>query len=157
MHYWIDGYNLLFRFSKASGSFEDKRRSLIFSINEQIKTLSLTATLVFDASDPLQPLDRRTHYDSLEIIYTPFQKSADDVILEAVEISSQPSNLCVVSSDKPLCAKARALGASTLSLSEFLFFLSKRGKRKKIERCDFQDSPQEIARLLKIFTEKNPP
>ena len=153
MHYWIDGYNLLFHLPKTEDSFEEKRRILIFKINEQIKKFSLTATVVFDASDPSQNFDTRSHYDSLEIIYTHPKKSADDAILEAIELSKNPSLLCVVSSDKGLCLKAKALGSNTLSLPEFLHFLSKKHKRKTSNvHMEYQDSPQEIARLLKIFS-----
>jgi predicted RNA-binding protein with PIN domain len=70
MHYWIDGYNLLFHLPKSRGSFEEKRRFLISQINKYVKQLSLHATVVFDASDPMQSADTRSHYDSLELIYT---------------------------------------------------------------------------------------
>ena len=153
MHYWIDGYNLLFYLPKTNGSFEEKRRVLIAQINEQVKNLSLIATIVFDASDPTQKHDSRSHYDCLEIIYTHSKKSADDAILEAVELSKRRSNLCVVSSDKGLSSKAKALGSEVLSLSDFLHFLFKRHKRSLLkEESDYQDSPREIERLLKIFS-----
>ena len=120
MHYWIDGYNLLFHLPKTSGSFEEKRRFLICEIEKQVEKLSLTVTIVFDASDPAQNHDTRTHLHSLEIIYTHPKKSADDAILEAVELSKSPSQLCVVTSDKGLSTKAKALGAKTLPLSDFI-------------------------------------
>ncbi len=153
MHYWIDGYNLLFYLPKTNGSFEEKRRILIAQINDQVKNLSLVATVVFDASDPAQKYDTRSHYDCLEIIYTHCKKSADDAILEAVELSKKRSNLCVVSSDKGLSSKAKALGSQTLSLSDFLHFLFKRHSRVSLrQETDYQDSPREIERLLKIFS-----
>ncbi len=154
MHYWIDGYNLLFHLPKNKGSFEEKRRILISQINEQAKNLSLQITIVFDASDPDQKHDTRSHFDDLELIYTHRKKSADDAILEAVEHSRNPALLCAVSSDKGVTSKARALGAQILSLPEFLAFLFKKQKKKQFNQAsDFQDSPREIARLLKIFSE----
>ena len=153
MHYWIDGYNLLFYLPKTNGSFEEKRRVLISQINEQAKLLSLQSTIVFDASDPSQKHDSRSHYDCLEIVYTHAKKSADDAILEAVEFSRNRANLCVVSSDKGLSLKAQALGAQILSLPEFLFFLFKKHKKKAFNQIsEYQDSPKEIERLLKIFS-----
>src|SRR3989339_1253050 len=148
MHYWIDGYNLLFRLPKSKGSFEEKRRILILQINEQVKNLSLSATIVFDASDPSQNYDTRSHYDSLEIIYTHPKKSADDSILEAVELSKQRSRHCVVSSDKGLLLKAKALGSEILSLSDFLLFLQKKQLKctAALQSDEFRESPREMAR-----------
>lgn len=153
MHYWIDGYNLLFFLPKTPGSFEEKRRFLVSQIEKQVERLSLIVTIVFDASDPSQNHNTRTHLRSLEIVYTHPKKSADDSILEAVELSQTPSQICVVTSDKGLSSKAKALGAQILPLSEFLLFLQKRHK-KKIQSKDFhfQDSPREIERLLEIFS-----
>lgn len=155
MHYWIDGYNLLFRLPKSKGSFEEKRRILISQINLQAKTLSLSATIVFDASDPSQKYDTRGHYDSIEIIYTHPKKSADDAILEAVEISRKRADQCVVTSDKGLGLKAKALGAQILSLSDFLNFLQKKHFKctAALQDREFKDSPREIERLLRIFSE----
>lgn len=155
MHYWIDGYNLLFYLPKSKSSFEEKRRDLILKLNQKAKAFHIQMTLVFDASDPNQDFDTRSHFDFLEIIYTRPKKTADQAILEIVEQSSKPSNLCVVSSDKDLSFKAKALGSQTLSLPSFLEFLSKKQKSPSKDRSlkgDFVDSPQEIERLLKLFT-----
>jgi predicted RNA-binding protein with PIN domain len=153
MHYWIDGYNLLFYLPKIPGSFEEKRRFLILQIEKLVEKLSLSVTIVFDASDPVQNYDTRTHLRSLEIIYTHPRKSADDAILEAVELHKNPSQICVVTSDKGLSIKAKALGAEILPLSEFLLFLQKKEKKKNSSKSfSFQDSPREIERLLKIFS-----
>jgi predicted RNA-binding protein with PIN domain len=156
MQYWIDGYNLLFYLPKNKGSFEDKRRILISQINEQAKTLSLEITIFFDASDHNQKHNTRSHYESLELIYTHGKQSADDAILEAVEISKNAALLCVVSSDKGVTLRAKAMGAQVLTLPEFLKFLFKKQKKQRERNVqDFQDSPKEMARLLKIFS--NPP
>lgn len=153
MHYWIDGYNLLFYLPKTLGSFEEKRRFLITQIEKQVELLSLSVTIVFDASDPAQNHDTRMHLHSLEIIYTHPGKSADDAILEAVELSKTPSQISVVTSDKGLSTKAKALGAKILPLSEFFLFLQKKQKRKTSTKSfSFKDSPWEIERLLKIFS-----
>jgi len=154
MQYWIDGYNLLFHLPKNKGSFEEKRRILIAQINEQAKSLSLQITIFFDASDHTQEHDTRSHFDSLELIYTHAKTTADDSIVEAVEHCRNPALLCVVSSDKGVTSRSKALGAQILSLPDFLFFLFKKQKKLKLrETSDFQDSPREMARLLKIFSE----
>jgi predicted RNA-binding protein with PIN domain len=161
MHYWIDGYNLLFylpQLGLSKVSFEEKRRALILEIHQQAKDLSIQMTLVFDASDEGEQYDSRSHLGSLEIIYTHPGKSADEAILEAVGLSKTPSNLSVITSDKELASKASYLGANVLSLPRFLEFLFKKRRQKnRLERDsskDFQDSPQEIQRLLQLFSKK---
>jgi predicted RNA-binding protein with PIN domain len=150
MHYWIDGYNLLFSLPKGTHqkeSFEARRKALISEINRQAEELALKITLVFDGtSDSPEYL---SHYKSLELLYT--RQSADEAILERVRMSKFPQEICVVTSDKELFSKAKELGALTLSLKNFLSLLSKKHK-KPSDPKEFQDSPQEIQRLLKLFT-----
>jgi predicted RNA-binding protein with PIN domain len=122
-------------------------------IEMQAEKLSLRVTVFFDASDPLQDHDSRTHLRNLEIIYTHPKKSADDAIVEALEIHKSPSQICVVTSDKGLSKKANSLGAKILSISDFLLFLQKKHKRNNSSTdISVQDSPREIERLLKIFS-----
>ena len=114
-------------------------------------------TLVFDASDPSQKFETRSHFDSLEIIYTCSKKTADTLILEKVEQSKKPNFFCVVSSDKDLSSKARALRAEALSLPSFLELLFKKQKssfQETFSKGDFIESPQEIERLLKLFSKE---
>ncbi len=153
MQYWIDGYNLLFYLPKIPGSFQERRRFLISLIEKQAEKLSLRITIVFDASDPSQDQDTRAHLQTLEIIYTHPKKSADDAILEALEFSKSPSQICVVTSDNGLSKKALAMGAKIFTISDFLLFLQKKHKRKNAyNNFSFQESPREIERLLKIFS-----
>lgn len=156
MQYWIDGYNLLFRIPHLQGSLEEKRSQLILHLNSLAKKSDLSFVLVFDANDKERSLDRRTHYDALEIIYTTSKKTADEAILERVEAVRHPATVCVVSSDKGLTSQVRALGAQVLSLSEFCLFLDKK-RFKKLNvgsQTECKDSPKEMDRLLKIFEEK---
>ena len=120
MHYWIDGYNLLFQLPSSKGSFEIKRQKLILDLNSQAKSLSIQTTVVFDSSEKDRDLNTRSHYEALEIIYTSSKKTADDFILDSVEFSSHPEEMCIVTSDKDLARKSRALRANTLSLEGFL-------------------------------------
>lgn len=157
MHYWIDGYNLLFRLSLAKGTLEKKRQDLILELNRQATTLNLQITVVFDSSDKERVLDTRSHYDALELIYTTSRKTADDSILDSVEFSSYPEDICVVTCDKDLARKAKALKANILSLEDFFAFLSRRqDKNQRIinESIECVESPRELSRLLSIFEKK---
>jgi uncharacterized protein len=155
MRYWIDGYNLLFRLPLTKESLANKRKRVILDLNEQAELLSLDITIIFDAEDQERNLDRRSHYRSLEIIYSTSKQTADESILDSIECSYHPEKICVVTSDKDLSYKAKVLRANTLSLKEFFLFIAKKQKKKSATSyIECTDSPREIARLLKIFEKK---
>jgi len=150
MQYWIDGYNLLFKMPSLEGPLEKRRRVLIAELNRFAKKFSLSFIVVFDADPKTGPFDMRSHYDELEIVYAASKETADEAILEGIECSRSKRTICVVSSDKGLTDKARALGAETLSLSEFVHFLGKKRSKAHLP-VECRDSPKEMDRLLKIF------
>lgn len=154
MQYWIDGYNLLFKMPSLEGSLEEKRRQLILDLNAYSKKLHLSFILVFDAKTKGAPLALRSHYDSLEILYATGSKTADEAILEEIELLGIGSRACVVTSDRGLAYQARALGTSTMSLLEFVQFLTKKQKRRSLPLVESKDSPKEIERLCKIFEQR---
>lgn len=154
MQYWIDGYNLLFKMPNLQGPLEEKRRQLILDLNAYSKKLHLSFVLVFDAKTKDAPLALRSHYDSLEILYATGNKTADEAILEEIELLGISAQACVVTSDRGLSHQARMLGTSTMSLSEFVQFLTKKQKKRSFPLVESKDSPKEIERLCKIFEER---
>ncbi|HSX03205.1 MAG TPA: NYN domain-containing protein [Rhabdochlamydiaceae bacterium] len=157
MHYFIDGYNFLFRLSKKKLPLEKKRGLLLVTLNEEIGKLGLNATIVFDSKEKYQDAPTRGHLDALEIIYTTRNESADDYILKAIEEATHPQNETVVSSDRELTGRSKQLGAKILSIEEFIaFIMRKKEKKKKLlsPLRAFKDSEKEIERLLKIFEER---
>jgi len=154
MHYWIDGYNLLFRHPSSLRSLEEKRKSLIRQLNSLAKALHLQICVVFD-NQAQEELERKSHYDHLEIVFTSRGKSADDFFVELAETSPCPKNLCIVTSDQELSRKIRALGSKTLSLSEFYDFISKKSQKKYVTQpLEYTPSKQEIQRLQTIFEQR---
>lgn len=130
MHYYVDAYNLLFRNTHSEESLQKQRERLIQSLNRQALALNLAMTLVFDAMYQEGPLSRG-HYHSLEIIYTSQNQTADDYLISLVEQSSQPQTLSIVTSDRRLAFRIRSLGARTVSIEEFLHWISSRYKKLK--------------------------
>jgi len=157
MHYFVDGYNLLFKMLSKKKSLEANRSAIIYTINEISLNLHLQITLVFDATFQKERLGMvRTHYDALEIIYTA-DKDADSYILEEIEYAKSPSQITVVTSDRELAHKANQLGAHSQSISQFIAWLNhKKAKQKSrlSKPLAFKDSNSQIERLLKIFEEK---
>lgn len=119
MHYIIDGYNLMFRVVRAGDDLQATRRLVIETLDDKLSLLNIHATLVFDAH--YQPGDSvRNHFGSLEIIFSAENETADQWILHTVKLSSKPSSITVVTSDKKLAWGARMKLAKTLSVEEFL-------------------------------------
>lgn len=128
MHYWIDGYNLLFFQYGHHEKLEELRAQLIEDFSHHVDLLGLHATLVFDSM--YHPGERtRSHRGCLEIVFTDEGETADEYILSEVE-KSDVHHTTVVSSDKLLSWRVRRLGAFTESVPTFLSWLKRRYKNK---------------------------
>ncbi|MBA3237635.1 MAG: NYN domain-containing protein [Parachlamydiaceae bacterium] len=130
MHYYIDGYNLLFAlFGPSMPDFTSRRDWLIQTLNAKAELLALEISLVFD-SHFCEGLGSRSHFHHLEILYTPKGVSADDYIIKKIEKSTDPRKALLVSNDRELTLRARNLLANTQSLNEFTNWLDRRYKNK---------------------------
>jgi uncharacterized protein len=157
VHYYIDGYNLLFRLLSKKGSLQSERAEVISLLNELASQLRLNITVVFDA--PLQrEMVVRTHFDALEIVYTAEKQSADDYIIEEMNHASSPSQETVVTSDRELASHCKALGAHVQNIESFFSWIKRKKEHKRRSHPSlqkiFQDSPSHIERLLKIFEKR---
>ena len=129
MHYYIDGYNLLFRQLYSAKTLQEQRNALIQDLVTKISLLELNATLVFDSS--YQSGDStRSHKQLLEIIYTAEKESADDYILNCLKAKSDRRQETVITSDQRLAWRARRLNAKTEPIEEFIGWLNQRCKNK---------------------------
>lgn len=146
MHYFIDGYNLLFRSPAETKTLEDARKQMI----DFLVDAKFSLTLVFDGKRP--DLPHRMHKGALEIIYTSKGQSADSYILEALSLVKNPRVHTVITSDKNLASSCQHIGAYTQSIDSFLAILQKSRAVTPIEK-PFKDSSSQFSRLLKIFTE----
>ncbi len=153
MHYWIDGYNLLFRITKNYREMKENERKLLLALNRSMILLKYQVTIVLDGreKDPAEAL--RKNLDSLTLIYTPHHQTADDYIIQAITHSS--SQETVVSSDMELLRKAKQLGAHTLTVEKFLSQIVKQKKKKSpAPPKEIQETDSNLQRLLKIFEDK---
>lgn len=129
MHYYIDGYNLLFRILKAGDEVRKQREEITLELEKKIRILDLDVTLVFD-SHYQEGESTRSHFKSLEIIFTAQHETADEFILHELKNSKSPSQQMVVTSDKQLARLCKLRLAQTQSVEEFFSFLEKRYKNK---------------------------
>lgn len=129
MHYFIDGYNLLFRFLHNDNTFSEQREAIIHDLNTKVEILELEVTLVFDAQYQLGEVSR-SHFDNLEILFSGHGQTADDLILEEIKRELRPRQVVVVTSDKKLAWFARRCSAQTESVEIFMSWLNRRYKNK---------------------------
>ncbi len=153
-HYYIDGYNFLFRLChKRRNPLQARRESLVKRFNERVEELGLDITIVFDGEELPYGDYTRGHWRSVEVVYTHEGLSADDYILEQLALSRHPAVETVVSCDRQLISKSHLLGASSMSIEVFLSFLEKKQQKRlrAIPIREAVDSRAQIERLQKIF------
>jgi predicted RNA-binding protein with PIN domain len=146
MHYFIDGYNLLFRLSTETKTLEEARKQIIDSLVDT----KFSLTLVFDGKR--DDLPHRMHKGSLEIIYTSQGQSADAYILEAISLVKNPKVHTVITSDKNLASFCCKIGAYAQPIDAFLTLL-KKSRAVTTHEKPVKDTNRELSRLLKIFME----
>lgn len=144
MHYYIDGYNLLFRILHKGDDLKKQRELLIQDLKQKILLTGLDATLVFD-SQYQQDEGTRTHLNNLEIVFTAAGETADEFILQELKESKTPAKHTVVTSDKKLSWLCRRRLANTESVEDFISWLNKRYKNKLRQ----QKNPLKQSKLLK--------
>lgn len=125
MHYYVDGYNLMFRLLRASDDLQKQREQVIRDLNRKAGFLELDITLVFDSKYQAGEAER-IRVDHLEVLYTNEGETADECILD--ELTGLQET--VVTSDKKLAYLSRLKQAKTESVSEFILWLNKRYKNK---------------------------
>ena len=130
MHYYIDGYNLLFRNCEAKDQLQKYRDSLLEYFNKSIHLLGLNATIVFD-SQYREGEATRGHLIDLEVIFTGEGETADDYIVKALESRHSVGIQMVVTSDKKLAWRARLAGALTQTSEDFLSWMERRIQNKQ--------------------------
>jgi len=153
VHYLVDGYNFFFRLREDIFPLEDARNSFIHELSSALLEIDTKASLVFDSGkDTILDVASKSHFGKIDVVFTPKGVSADDYIIELVEIERHPGSITVVSSDKGVLARSVSLGARTMSVEKFVAFVQRkqRKKRKKEEKFEC-DSDYHINRLEEEF------
>ena len=151
MHYYVDGYNFLFRIFEKIDPLEKKRNQLINLLNEELKFLKGRCSLVFDSSEQIRDCPQCAFLENLEVIYTPRGLTADNYIIELVEHSRTPKAITIVTSDNGLGRQCRHLGSLVMTIEAFIIFILKKTKKSEDTKPSQTSSDAEIERLRKIF------
>lgn len=125
MHYYIDGYNLLFRLKHGEEDPFESRQILIEDINSKAALLNLQITIVFD-SQYREGEAVRSQFRQLHLMYSGQGVTADQCILDAIALEPNPNHITVVTSDKKLAWFARRCTAKTETVEQFIQWITKR-------------------------------
>lgn len=129
MHYFIDGYNLLFRLLHGSENLQSQREAIIYDLNRKISLVKIDVSIVFDSTFQMGGRTR-THYDQLEILFTAEGETADEYIMDEIKNHAHPQQETVVTSDKKLAWRVRNRSAHTETVEEFILWLNRAYKNK---------------------------
>jgi len=151
MYYLIDGYNLIFSLIESKESLQALRQKIIHAIQKHFARRKVSGTLVFDGAHRRDEESGLSYRSPLVIAYAPKGQSADEYIVERVQVAPHPKQITVVTNDRALARHAKSAGAKVQSNEEFLTWLKKRKKKPTPEAVDTR---QNIDRLLKIFEER---
>lgn len=125
MHYYIDGYNVLFRFSKYGDRLALLRVKLIQDLGVKSELLKLDITLVFDSSFP-EGDTTHSHFRNMKVVYTAQGETADEYILGELRSSPNARLETVVTSDKKLAWEVKNLRAKSEDVADFFALLNRR-------------------------------
>ena len=152
LHYILDGYNILKQVPFLTDKkIKDGRLGLIRMLANSRQLKKQSITLVFDGFD-----DSRAERlgENFRVLFSG-SASADDRIKAITEHSRTPGQLVVVSDDKEIIFFVRKLGANTLKVGDFLYWIS--GERaeanKATEKPDADDKNLNYKQMLDINRE----
>lgn len=113
----IDGMNVIG--SRPTGWWRD-RDAAVRQLVERLRALDEDLTAVFDGR-PLPDLPEGDH-DGVDVRYAQRRgpDAADDRIVSIVQAAADPARCAVVTSDRELRDRVRALGAEVMSAGELL-------------------------------------
>lgn len=157
LHYWVDGYNLLFRIEKSYLSLKANKQKFLLTLANIAQTFNYSITVVFDGKQKNQIDAHQENLGCLALVYTASEQTADDYILERLQEKKHLSTQIVVSSDLKLLKKVHSLGARTQTIEAFLNQIAKKKQKTKSLSSSLKnqsDSYFEIERLKKIFENK---
>lgn len=153
MHYYIDGYNLIFRSFGDSKDLKVRRQHFIEKINDRVEGINLTITIVFD-SQYQGGEGTRAHFYNLEIVFTEKNETADELILKIVKSKENPQDVVVVTSDKQLALSVRRHAAKVETGEHFLKWLESK-KIKKEKAPEIQPSKVKKSKIQKEIEQKH--
>ncbi len=151
MPWIVDGNNLLAQIPGGSMNDPADRRRLASALSRFCDARRATMSLFFDGA-PLEGWRGTSWLGSLRVLHSGSGRTADDAILDEVAAAKRPADLTVVTSDRALADRCRAMGARVSGVRELRSMLSEAEDRAadgadKPERPD----PAEVDYFMELF------
>ncbi len=126
----IDGYNVIYTDEElkqlASHDLNHSRNALLERLKMYLEDKDLRVTLVFDGQGGLTDAESVLP-EKLQILFSSFDQSADDLIIRTLRDSPNPREFLVVTSDvTDIGRSASAMGAQVITSQDFIRRISKR-------------------------------
>jgi predicted RNA-binding protein with PIN domain len=148
LHFLLDAYNIIYQMpTLAQGSLEEQRQKLIDLIDAKRPQGSPKnlITIVFDGRAAFY----NQHTSRTARVVFAQTESADERILRLVDEAKHRKSMVVVTNDRPVQYAARALGASVMSVAEFMEKAGPPVSGRKAARGKRGDGePKEISQAL---------
>ena len=151
MHYIIDGYNFLFFYLSFDSSLQKKREEMIELLDENLLDLKIRATIIFDGFSNAHDNIERQYFNSLVVIFTGKNQTADEYIIEKLSVTENNNEETVITGDKSLALKSKQLGAHVLTPKNFVKKVLSKPIEANNNTQNFEDTKENIERLLEIF------
>ncbi|MGI6607359.1 MAG: NYN domain-containing protein [Erysipelotrichaceae bacterium] len=129
----VDGYNLMhsYRDNSASFNFDGARDRVISDVASYAGYRNFKALIVFDAYKTDELITRKFKSDTVEIVYTKANQTADAYIEKKVHQNKNEFDIIVVSSDSAVQNMVLGDGAIRKSSREFMLELQQLNKKAK--------------------------
>ena len=100
MYFLIDGYNLIFTLSCSKKSLQSLRQEVIQYLRKEFARKKIKGMLVFDGAHRRDEESGLSYPSPLIVAYAPKGQSADEYIIEKLEISKNPKIITVITNDR---------------------------------------------------------
>lgn len=148
MIYYIDGYNYLFTQGLEDDPFEQSRQEVLEFFAQNVKDLK--CIVIFDAHKAHGGLSR-TSFENLEVVYTSYDQTADEYILEQLRYIKNGNEITIVSDDRRLLKQAKEFSAHTSSFDKFFKKLIQRKTKTEDKSSSKTFGSKEFQKYLKDF------
>jgi len=160
MQYLIDGHNLIGKIPDLSLKDPDDEHKLICRLHVFAQRIRKPVAVVFDPGSNYVPPHRQS-YSDVKASYARRGQTADQLIIDRVRKARNPREVMVVTSDRELAGRVRALGARIISSEEFVGIMQPADSSREAdevvaeERADIHLSPNEVDEWLDLFHGKD--
>ena len=157
----IDAYNVMFAHPRLGPllrrDLERAREEFLVLVSQRLPADGTLGVVVFDATrEPSPPADRgragRASRHGLQVVFA--RESADAWIQQRIREHDDPASLTIVTADRVILETARAHGAASMRVSDFLQIASRRQRRmreiRSTEKPEHQSS-REIDEWRRLF------